>query len=301
MSTVRSFLYVMTAVAITTPALSAQTPTRSERSRVIINGRELGPTEIQELVRTRRARLGVTVDLQAQANDSVGATISAVTPGGPAFKAGIQSGDVITKLDGKSVLTGPTPADAGPEQSVPGLRLIEIASALNPDATVAVEFKRGSQRRTVSLVTGNELIGFGFTLDGPRELFFSPESLPGGIFGFGFSNPGNTFRFEEGPPSGRVIVRSSSRFTNLELAPLNPDLGAYFGSAEGVLVVRVDERSELGLKGGDIILSIDGRQVSTPSDAMRILRSYVAGESIRLEILRNRQRQTISSKIGGQE
>ena len=110
------------------------------------------------------------------------------------------------------------------------------------------------------------------------------------------------FRFEGEAPGGRnIIVRSNGRFANLELAPLNPDLGAYFGSTEGVLVVRIGEQSELGLKGGDVILSIDGRQISTPSDAMRILRSYVTGESIRLEIIRNRQRQTISSKVGGQE
>ena len=60
----------------------------------------------------RRARLGIKVNLQARDTDSLGAYVESVTPNGPAAKAGLRSGDIITKLDGKSVLTGGA-ADAG--------------------------------------------------------------------------------------------------------------------------------------------------------------------------------------------
>jgi S1-C subfamily serine protease len=46
------------------------------------------------------------VNLQARDTDSVGAYVDAVTPAGPAAKAGIRSGDIITKVDCKSVLAG---------------------------------------------------------------------------------------------------------------------------------------------------------------------------------------------------
>ena len=72
------------------------------------------------IVMNRRARLGIKVNLQARETDSIGAYVDAVTPGGPAAKAGLQSGDVITKLDGKSVLSGGTPERATTASRSPG-------------------------------------------------------------------------------------------------------------------------------------------------------------------------------------
>src|SRR5439155_6359849 len=66
---------------------------------------------------------------------------------------------------------------------------------------------------------------------------------------------------------------------DLELVSLNPDLGEYFGTKEGVLVVKAPADSSLPLKSGDVILKIGDRTPSSPSHAMRILRSYEAGES----------------------
>lgn len=269
--------------------ITRQAPT----ARVWVNGMEV-PVNLQDMLFTRRARLGITVDLRAQGNDSVGATVTAVTPGGPAFKAGIQSGDIIVRLDGTSLVSGPRPAEAEPDQSLPGLRLIELASRLNPDVTVTVEYKRATQRRTVSLVTGNEPIALGELLEGERRLFF------------GFPEGDSTRRIvversRDPFMSGRLEFTPMGRFTDLELAPLNPDLGSYFGTTEGVLVVRAGERSDLGLKGGDVLLSIDRRAVTSPAAAMRILRSYEPGESIQFEVLRNRQRQVLSATIGRNE
>ena len=51
-----------------------------------------------------RGRLGITVDLRPDAaHDSVGARVSGVTPGGPADRAGVQTGDVITRLNGSRI------------------------------------------------------------------------------------------------------------------------------------------------------------------------------------------------------
>jgi S1-C subfamily serine protease len=262
-------------------------PVQQPVARVWINGMEV-PAPLQEMLFTRRARLGITVNLLASPNDSVGATVSAVTPGGPAFKAGLQSGDIIVRLDGNAVAQGPRPASAEPDQSLPGLRLIELASRLEPHATVAIEYKRGPQRRTVSLVTGNEPILLGDLLEGERRQVFS------------FTSPDSIRRLlaERADPVANSFAFSPlARFSDLELAPLNPELGSYFGATEGVLVVRAGERSSLGLKGGDVLLAIDGRAVTTPAAALRILRSYETGETIRFEVLRNRQRQALSATV----
>jgi len=282
-------------------AVGRRPVTTTQSPRIIINGRDF-TGNLQELLLTRRARLGLTVDMQRQPNDSAGATVAAVTPGGPAFKVGIQSGDIVTRLDGTSVTAGPRPEGADDEQSLPGLRLVEIASRLAPDVTVTVEFKRGSQRRTVSLVTGNEPLAMGEFLDDGRRMFFSGPDGDRRITVERIPGSGFPFPAERGVAAvpGFSFVELN-RFADLELAPLNPDLGSYFGATEGVLVVRTGERSNLGLKGGDVLLAIDGRKVTTPMNALRIFRSYEPGEAIRLEVLRNRQRQTVTATVGERE
>ena len=117
--------------------------------------RYLGPERVMQFVMNRRARLGLKVNLRARATDSIGAYVDAVAPNGPAAKAGIESGDVISRVGGQSVLDGgKTMGDAA--RSLPGLRLIELAARLEPNDTVAIEFRRGKQRKTVSVVTADE-------------------------------------------------------------------------------------------------------------------------------------------------
>jgi S1-C subfamily serine protease len=84
---------------------------------------------------------------------------------------------------------------------------------------------------------------------------------------------------------------------DLELAPLNPDLGQYFGTSDGVLVINVPGESSLGVKGGDVILSVDGRKATGPSSLLRIRRSYDEGDSFRLDIMRNKTRTSVTGKL----
>ena len=42
---------------------------------------------------------------------------------------------------------------------------------------------------------------------------------------------------------------------------------------------------------------MDGRKPTGPSHLMRILRSYDKGETFKLDILRNRKRETVSAQL----
>jgi S1-C subfamily serine protease len=246
------------------------------------------PNRLMRIVMNRRARLGIKVNLQARDSDSLGAYVESVSPNGPAAKAGLRSGDVITKLDGKSVLTGGLARQDGErQQSLPGLRLIELAARLEPADTVPIEFLRGKDRRTVSVVTEDEPDMFSMRMPmqgGP------PDDIRMPVGDFMDMGPGDRFEFMAGSPLG-----------DLELAPLNPDLGAYFGTTDGVLVVRAPKDGTLGLKGGDVVQAVDGRKPSGPSHLMRILRSYDRGETFKLDILRNRKRETVTARLGERE
>jgi S1-C subfamily serine protease len=88
------------------------------------------------------------------------------------------------------------------------------------------------------------------------------------------------------------IGRSSWR--ELRLAPVNPDLGAYFGVSDGVLVLNTPAGGELPLKGGDVIVHIGDRAPKSPTDAARLLRNYDPGQKIAIEVMRQKQLQTLT-------
>lgn len=280
------------------------------RFRVMVNGEDVSGT-FGPLMQ-RRARLGVTVSLEPRASDSVGAYLESVTPGGPAANAGLQSGDVVIRLDGKSVFESGLRATQ--EQSVPGVGLIELAAKLSPNDTITVNYARGDARRSTSLVTGDEPISW--TAEGNlMEMRF-----PGGerIFEFPGLRVQPRIEIERGP---RVNVRRDNEWiggvirepgqwtvhleggalSDLELAPLNADLGGYFGTTEGVLVVKVPDESPLSLKAGDVILSVDGRKATSPSSVMRILQSYENGESLKLDVMRQKRQMTVTGTMKSSE
>ena len=288
-------LSALSAVVVLPAAALAQERQPVTRPRIQIEEQE--PQVIRERLRAitqRRARLGVTVDLRASDSDSIGATLSAVTPGGPAAKAGLKSGDIVTRIDGKS-LTASDNMKRQIDESLPGVRLVEYASRLSPNDTISVEYRRAGTRHTTSLVTGDEPLlsmeifpdggDFEMKVPGGVTLQRSPfrgmirgEQLPGGAMAYSLA-------FGGGP------------LADLELAPLNPDLGQYFGTSEGVLVINVPAESSLGIKGGDVILGVDGRKATGPNGLLRILRSYDEGDSFKLDIMRNKSRTTVTGKL----
>lgn len=298
----RLVLMTLLAAAITAPAVPALAQERERererelapRVRVWVDGDEVSGRVAPFM--QRRARLGVVVSLDARDTDARGAFIQSVTPGGPADKAGIRSGDLITRLNGTS-LTGAPGRTVQEGESLPGVRLIELAAKLTPNDTVTVEYLRGDARRTTRLVTGDEpLLAMGdgenvfrFRMGDEDRVFTLPrlrmEGLP------------ERERLELLREPALAMAFPGTALGDLEVAPMNADLGWYFGTGEGVLVTRAPAGGSLGLKAGDVVLSVDGRKPSSPGSLLRILRSYDRGESFRLEIMRQKQRQTITGKL----
>src|SRR2546429_9988252 len=210
-----------------------------------------------------RGRIGVVVRTDASAeSDKVGAKIEGVTPGSPAEKAGLKVGDIITKFAGTS-LGGIKAEDE--DESGPGRKLVTLAHKLEPGDTVRIEYRRGSDTKQATLVA--EDLDGGVRMEMPGPMVAMPHM------------PGMDFEWSFGEPWG-----------DLELVSLNPDLGDYFGSKDGILVVKAPADSTLPLKGGDVILSIGGGEAASPPHTMRIPRAEEPGGAGAVGILRQEER-----------
>jgi membrane-associated protease RseP (regulator of RpoE activity) len=194
-----------------------------------------------------RAIIGVQLDEGAGGH---GALVREVSPGGPAAEAGVRAGDVITAINGTE-LTGPDAAG----------QVVGIMRDVKPDTKVTVRATRDGKPREFTIVAR------------PGPVYFVAR---------GFRRPG-----EEGFEQRMSPVLMGGALGDMELVTLTPQLGRYFGSDKGVLVVRAPPG--LKLEDGDVILSIDGRQPLSGSHATRILASYQPGEKLTMRVVRMRK------------
>jgi membrane-associated protease RseP (regulator of RpoE activity) len=283
----------------------------------------------------RRSMIGVTVDYeQGNEVDAEGAVIREVQPDGPAERASLQAGDIVVRVDGRSVFDPLDPLmerRLSEDQSVPVQRFVRLVGALEPGEAVEVEYLREGRRGTTTLIPdeasslpGVSLFGdalgdlpFAFDAD---ELAAGMDELRGRFQGDGWTTEGpGVFRFEGPGREGRVrvlggedfdgepfalrfrsepclngssgqgrawVFAGGNCFDGVEFIDLNEGLAEYFGTGEGVLVSEVDEDSSLGLRAGDVLMAIDGREVRSPEHALRILGSYEADEEVRLRVMR---------------
>lgn len=292
---------ILAALCATPALLAAQQPDRA------------GPPQEDSLQVSyihHRARMGVTINLRASATDSIGAYVEAVTPGGPAARAGIRSGDIITRVNLQDLRVGGGPSpdmrfSAPP--SLPGVRLIELAARLDPNDTLTLEYRRDGKRRVTQLVTDVQPGWVAY--ETPRGVYFSPpESMgfrimplpPQRALLSGARQAGDQRELPHEPPpiGGSFIFAWNSPLADLELAPLNPMLGRYFGAGQGVLVLDVPDSSELNLQPGDVIRSVDGRPIASPAHLLRVLRSYEGSERFRLGIVRMHRAMVVQGSLG---
>ena len=208
---------------------------------------------------SRRAVLGISIS-----DGEDGVHVDGVTPGGPAAESGVETGDIIIEMDG-AALSGDSPAEL----------LVAQMENVSPGDTVVLTIIRDGDEEEIEIVAGSSSALFGRNDSGDRR-FDVGDLLRGG------------------GDIGDRLLAFGRRWGNMELAELTPELGAYFGTETGILVVRApDDETLEALMDGDVILDIGGRTPNSTAHALRILASFEPGETLELTIMRDQGRQTL--------
>ena len=218
-----------------------------------------------------------------------GVVVEEVTGESPAETAGLKAGDVIVEFDGERV-----------RSTRQFTRLVqETPSGRKVQASVLREGQR------VPLSIEPQAFGKGQYFDGEfppfaKNWFMPPvppappapaappaapaPPVPPAFRGY--------FEFDE------LIGRGSGRL-GVSVSDLQPQLADYFGVTDGVLVTSVTSdspASKAGVKAGDVITTLNGSSVSSPSDLRTRASRLRDGEEFSIGVTRDKKSLTLKGK-----
>ena len=264
--------------------------------RVAELSRELGNS--RDMVIERRLLQRPVLGVILESDSGAGVRVTAVTPESGAAKAGLRSGDRITAIDGKS-LTG---ADGDARLADARARLRK----LDPKTPVALGYLRDGHTASVKVTpgAGDQVImlhdGDGLaTLHGEPAMRIRPDGAteitsrmvrvaPGGIAPQIRHEIIREDLCDDDDDCRLPLLAEAFRWNGLNLASIDKDLGRYFGTDRGVLIISIPEGMG-GLKPGDVLQKVDGKTVNTPREAMAAAHAHSPGTAVSVEYLRDRK------------
>lgn len=254
----------------------------------------------------RRAWLGINFNWSRGEDGPI--TVADVFPGSPAQKAGVAEGDTLVRLNGQA----PTPEAIRRLSLSPGdvvrLRLRRGGRERDVSVTAArregdvIVFQRGSRADTLDLGAVRDRVAVRIDTVGAHldSLFTRLDSVRA--------------RFRRDRPDRTVLMRidtviersmrstlpfsievGSRALAGAEFTQINPGLGRYFGTEEGLLTLRVapgTPAARAGLEAGDVVVRADGAKVQTLSELRRAV-SNARDRTARLEVIRQGKRREV--------
>ena len=191
-----------------------------------------------------------------------GVMISSVVPDGPAEKAGVEGNDICYLFDGIKV-----------EDPAHLAKLVRERKA--GDKVEIVIYREGKEKKLFAKLDTRS------SLPTIKDEFgtYSVEDL-------------SKIMSNVSKSAGKLYVQSLARgHLGMALVDLNDDLAPYFNvkKRDGVLVLSVEEDSpaaDAGIKGGDVIVRVNGAAVGTAGEITKELSDLKKGDTVSLDVLR---------------
>lgn len=259
--------------------------------------RVVTPKAVQ-VVSGRGSQIGVTIrDVEdADAKTSklaapTGVIIEEVADDSPASKAGLKKGDVVLEFDGERVrgvrhftrLVQETPAGRRVQTSVmrDGQKL---NVTIEPRASGGFSYFGDDDRMSVLRDLAD-----GWRVDIPKPAP-APPAAP---------KPPAPPAFPAFPDFDTFVWRSGNGL-GISVGDLSDQLAQYFGTKDGVLVTSVTDNSaaaKAGIKAGDVLTSLNGRDVTSPSDLRRRIQELKDGDEFTVGIVRDKKATTLKGTV----
>ncbi|WP_017626909.1 S1C family serine protease, partial [Nocardiopsis chromatogenes] len=219
----------------------------------------------------------------------VGADVVAI--GSPLGLSGTVTSGVVSAVD-RPVNTGTVdggqerqqdPFGLGtPEQGQDRVQTSTVINAIQTDAPI----NPGNSGGPLINMNG-EVIGINTAIAGTSS---GGQGEPGSI-GLGFSIPINQAK----PIAEQLIDQGSADY-----AAIDATVAADRGGVRIVDTSKGGAAAEAGLKGGDVVTSVDGDAVDSPDALIAKIRSKQPGETVKLGITRDGKEQEIDVKLAAQ-
>jgi len=207
-----------------------------------------------------------------------GVQVKEVTDDSPAATAGLAKDDIIIEFAGEKVRSA--------------MQLRRLVRETPPGRDVAIVVRRGGETKTLTAKLGE-----------PKDhtMGFFEAPMPPGNFNVRVPHPVPEVH---GPDFNFVWMQRGARL-GISADELTSQLAQYFGvkQGKGILVREVvvgSAAEKAGLKAGDVIVGVDGKEVST----VRELRNALDGSAdqkekrkLSLSIVRDKHEQTVSVEL----
>jgi S1-C subfamily serine protease len=208
--------------------------------------------------------------------DVEGVLISDVVTDSPADAAGVEKGDIIVEIEGRSISS----AD----------QAIEAVKAYAPGDKVKLVVLREGKREVLTAALGSRSAA-------NKEVAENDNG----------ANENNEEYYNVRIPRVERIIKEfrSERggYLGVRVQDISADLGSYFGvgEGEGVLVVDVTDGSPAGMAGirdGDVIVKVGAEKITDSAQLVEAVREYKPGDKVDLTLKRNRETKRVEAELG---
>ncbi len=221
---------------------------------------------------TAKGYLGVMLENMSQddkkeAGVAFGVLVSKVVKGEAAEKAGIKKYDIIQYFNDEKIRRTDD--------------LTEAVQDSKPGNKVKIKLVRDGKEHEFTVILG--------TLE-LKALKPVPFNFPGG----------------KGEKNGFTYFMGGGGYLGVNLYEMSKDLSEYFGvkENEGALILSVEKESpaqKAGLKAGDVIVKIDGKDISSPNDVIKIISKMEKGEKVDIDVIRHNKKMTVKAELDARQ